>query len=49
MLASSSLHEEQQRPSQVLGGTLKALPSTFGTVLTGAASAARSRVSTDDC
>jgi len=49
MLASSSLHEEQQRPSQVVGGTLKALPSTFGTVLTGAASAAKSRVSTDDC
>ena len=49
MLASSSLHEEQQRPSQVLGGTLKGLPSTVGTVLTGAASAAKSRVSTDDC
>ena len=30
MLASSSLHEEQQRPSQVLGGTLKGLPSFLG-------------------
>jgi len=49
MLASSSLHEEQQRPSQVLGGTIKALPSTLGSVVTGAATAARSRVSTDDC
>ena len=49
MLASSSLHEEQQRPSQVLGGTLKALPSTVGTALTGAAVAAKNKVSTDDC
>ena len=49
MLASSSLHEEQQRPSQVLGGTLKSLPSTVGTALTGAAVAAKSKVSTDDC
>jgi len=49
MLASSSLHEEQQRPSQVLGGTLKALPSTVGTAITGAAVAAKNKVSTNDC
>ena len=49
MLASSSLHEEQQRPSQVIGGTLKSLPSTVGTALTGAAVAAKNKVSTDDC
>jgi hypothetical protein len=49
MLASSSLHEEQQRPSQVIGGTLKALPSTLGTVVSGAAVAAKNKVSTNDC
>jgi hypothetical protein len=49
MLASSSLHEEQQRPSQVVGGTLKSLPSTLGTVVSGAATAAKSKVSTNDC
>jgi len=49
MLASSSLHEEQQRPSQVIGGTLKALPSTVGTVVSGAAIAAKNKVSTNDC
>ncbi len=37
MLASSSLHEEQQRPSQVVGGTIKGLPSTLGSVASGAA------------
>ncbi|MDQ3611979.1 MAG: hypothetical protein M4D85_10320 [Actinomycetota bacterium] len=31
MLASSSLHEEQQRPSQAVSGLLKGLPSTVGT------------------
>ncbi len=31
MLASSSLHEEQQRPSQVTGGILKGIPATVGT------------------
>ena len=49
MLASSSLHEEQQRPSQVVGGTLKSLPSTVGTAFTGAAVAAKNKVSTNDC
>lgn len=44
MLASSSLHEEQQRPSQVLGGTIKGLPSTLGTAATGAALAAKHKV-----
>lgn len=29
ILASSSLHEEQQRPSEVVKGTLKSLPSTL--------------------
>jgi hypothetical protein len=44
MLASSSLHEEQQRPSQVIGGTIKGLPSTLGTAATGAALAAKHKV-----
>ena len=44
MLASSSLHEEQQRPSQVVGGTIKALPSTIGTAATGVALAAKHKV-----
>ena len=44
MLASSSLHEEQQRPSQVIGGTIKGLPSTLGTAATGAALAAKNKV-----
>lgn len=30
MLASSSLHEEQQRPSQVLSGVVKGLPARAG-------------------
>jgi hypothetical protein len=37
ILASSSLHEEQQRPSEVLTGSLKALPSTVGSAVTGLA------------
>ena len=45
MLASSSLHEEQQRPSQVVGGVLKGLPSTMGSAATGAALAAKQKVS----
>jgi len=45
MLASSSLHEEQQKPSQVVGGVLKALPSTVGSAATGAALAAKQKVS----
>jgi hypothetical protein len=40
MLASSSLHEEQQRPSEVAKGVLKGLPSTLGTAAVGAATAA---------
>ncbi len=44
MLASSSLHEEQQRPSQVVGGVLKGLPSTVGSAASGAASAAKQMV-----
>ncbi len=44
ILASSSLHEEQQRPSQVLGGTIKGLPSAVGTAATGAALAAKNKM-----
>ena len=44
MLASSSLHEEQQRPSQVLGGTIKGLPSTVGSAAGAAALAAKHKV-----
>lgn len=43
MLASSSLHEEQQRPAQVLGGVVKALPATVGTAAGGAAVAAKAK------
>jgi hypothetical protein len=52
VLASSSLHEEQQRPSQVLKGTLKAVPgraaalgATAATAVGGAASGAFDKVS----
>ena len=52
VLASSSLHEEQQRPSQVLKGSLQALPSraatlgaTAATVVSGAATDAFEKVS----
>jgi enoyl-CoA hydratase/carnithine racemase len=44
MLASSSLHEEQQRPTQVVGGVIKSLPSTVGTAVGGAAIAAKNLV-----
>jgi hypothetical protein len=44
MLASSSLHEEQQRPSQVLGGTIKGLPTAVSRGASGAAFAAKRRV-----
>jgi hypothetical protein len=44
MLASSSLHEEQQRPSQVMSGVIKSLPSTAATAATGAAMAAKHKV-----
>ena len=40
ILASSALHEEQQRPSQVTGGILKGIPATVGT----AAAAAKHKV-----
>ena len=40
VLASSSLHEEQQRPSQVVKGTLQALPGRAATIVGGAASTA---------
>lgn len=46
VLASSSLQEEQQRPSQVVGGTFKNLPSTvgnLGTILAGALSGGASK------
>jgi hypothetical protein len=46
MLASSSLHEEQQRPSQVVGGTIKGLPSFLGSAATGAASPPSTRCAT---
>ncbi|MDT7540027.1 MAG: hypothetical protein QOI82_3612 [Actinomycetota bacterium] len=52
VLASSSLHEEQQRPTEVLKGTLKAVPgraaalgATAATVVGGAASGAFDKVS----
>ncbi|MCU1590284.1 MAG: hypothetical protein JWP11_1540 [Frankiales bacterium] len=52
VLASSSLHEEQQRPSEVLRGTLKAVPgraaalgATAATVVGGAATGAFDKVS----
>ena len=44
MLASSALHEEQQRPSQVVTGVLKGLPSTVSTAATGVALAAKHKV-----
>lgn len=43
MLASSSLHEEQQRPGQVLSGVVKGLPSTVGTAAGGAALVAKAK------
>jgi hypothetical protein len=52
VLASSSLHEEQQRPTEVLKGTLKAVPgraaalgATAATAVGGAASGAFDKVS----
>ena len=44
ILASSSLHEEQQRPAQVITGQIKALPSTVGSAVGGAALAAKQLV-----
>lgn len=43
VMASSSLHEEQQRPSQVVKGTLQKLPATIGTA-TGLGAAAVAKV-----
>ena len=48
MLASSSLHEEQQRPTQVITGTIKGLPSRAATAVGGTALAAKSLVTSDD-
>ncbi len=44
MLASASLHEEQQRPSQVVKGTLQALPGRAATLVGGAATKAKDAV-----
>jgi enoyl-CoA hydratase/carnithine racemase len=48
VLASSSLHEEQQRPTEVVKGQIKALPSRAVTAVGGTALAAKSLVSHDD-
>jgi len=45
VLASSSLHEEQQRPSQVIKGQLQALPTRTAAVVGGAATTAFEKVS----
>src|SRR3982751_3934663 len=45
VLASSSLHEEQQRPTQVLKGQLQALPTRTAAVVGGAATTAFEKVS----
>jgi hypothetical protein len=45
MLASSSLHEEQQRTTEAIKGTILGLPSTVGTAVGGAALAAKHKVS----
>ena len=44
MLASSALHEEQQRPTEVLKGTLQALPVRAAGAVTGAAGVAAAKV-----
>jgi hypothetical protein len=44
VLASSALHEEQQRPTEVLKGTLQKLPSMVGTAAGGAMSAVKAKV-----
>jgi hypothetical protein len=44
VLASSSLHEEQQRPSQVVKGTIQALPGRTAALVGGAATAAVDKV-----
>jgi hypothetical protein len=45
ILASSALHEEQQRTTEVIKGTVKAFPSNVVTVAGGAATAAKGLVS----
>ena len=47
ILASSALHEEQQRSTEVAKGTLKGLPSTLGTVFSAAGTKAKSVVGAD--
>lgn len=44
VLASSALHEEQQRPTQVVMGTLQKLPSIIGGATATAATAAKARL-----
>ena len=39
ILASSALHEEQQRSSEVVKGSIMGLPGAIGTAVTGAAGA----------
>ncbi len=43
ILASSALHEEQQRTTEVVKGSVLGLPSTVGTALSGALGAAGSK------
>ncbi len=43
IIASSALHEEQQRPSQVASGVIKKLPTTISHAATGAATAAKAK------
>ena len=45
ILASSALHEEQQRPTEVLKGTLLGLPGAVATTVGGAATAAKANLS----
>ena len=44
VLASSSLHEEQQRPAQVVMGTLKRMPALVGATAAGAVATAKKAV-----
>ena len=44
ILASSALHEEQQRPAQVLGGVMRNLPTAVGIAAKGAATRVRDAV-----
>jgi len=52
ILASSALHEEQQRSTEVAKGTIKGLPSTLGNAFTGALGAASAKAkstTSSDC